>query len=212
MATHQQILSLCGIIDYNLNATKMKTVILMQKIAAIAMLLSLMSCLAWPRSEKYLREHSDLLLGQPDLGAGKLPLIYSDSGAYVLSINGETLIDQLVQFNRDGTLLYDAMAGVYKTDEDTIFVNLYYLDYFQYMCKMKLLFINRQSLRLISQDSETKEYSKNNHIFNFYDFNRPVFQKSPIRNLLKKEWIWSDKSLYEKWKATQSCTELSNSK
>ncbi len=187
----------------------MKTVILTQKIAAMVMLLSLMSCMSWPRSEKWFREHSDILLGQPDLGAGKLPLIYSDSGAYVLSINGETLIDQLIQFNRDGTLLCGTSPGVYKTDGDTIFANIYELKYFKFLNRTKLLFIDSQTLRLIHQDDD-KSYNKKNFIFNFYDFKRFVSQGNDMNDLLKKEWIWSDKSLYEKWKATQP--ELSNSK
>ena len=181
----------------------------MQKIAAIAMLLSLTSCMGLYLSEKYLSENSDIRLGQPDLGAGKLPLIYSDSGAYILTVNGETLIDQFVQFNRDGTVICGSTPGVYKTDGDTIFVNIYKLKYLKIISRVKLLFINSKTLRLIYQDYD-KDYKKNNYILNFYDFKRLVPQGNAMNNLLKKEWIWSDKSLYEKWKATQP--ELSNSK
>ena len=180
----------------------MKTVILTQKIAAMVMLLSLMSCMSWPRSEKWFREHSDILLGQPDLGAGKLPLIYSDSGAYILTVNGETVIREIYRFKTDGTVYSRGRnAGLYRTDGDTIFANIYIspsapVD----INKIKLLYIDPHTLRILHQSWPKEDYDKNEYFLRYYDFGHKVKRNINLNKFFSHRWIWGNDSLYLEWK------------
>lgn len=144
--------------------------------------------------KEYIRDKADFFWDDPDLGAENIPIIYGDSGLYVLSVGGVMHFDYTISFAPDGKCVYCTRNyGVYKEVDDTLVVNEYYYDD---VFKYKFVLVDSLTLRCFNKSTRYANGEEPVY-YRYVKFNAPI--KFGDNKQIYNSWTWRDINNYRKW-------------